>query len=227
MRRRPVHVVALILAGVVATAIAVGVVVWAVGDEDPPGRAGPEMMGPSSTPHGRDGSPSSGRGMHGTDGPGGPAGSGEMAMAVSESEYLAEMVAHHREAVDAARQLVRSDRPEMRAFGESIVRTQSAQIEQMQTWLRTWHPDQPAAEYEPMMGDLSELSGERLDQVFLEDMIGHHMHAVMTSQHLLMRGAEHDEVAALARTIRDDQHTEILQMRRWREQWFAEDGSPN
>lgn len=36
------------------------------------------------------------------------------------------MVAHHQGAVDAAEQLQRSDRPQMRAFGADIVRTQSA-----------------------------------------------------------------------------------------------------
>ena len=53
------------------------------------------------------------------------------AAAASEPEYLAAMIAHHREAVAAARELARSDRPQMRAFGESVVETQTSQIEQM------------------------------------------------------------------------------------------------
>ena len=140
---------------------------------------------------------------------------------VGEADYLAEMVAHHREAVAAARELARSDRAEMRALGESIVATQSAQIEQMVTWLGDWYPDQDAAvDYQPMMRDLTGLSGDDLDRVFLQDMIGHHMAAVMMSQHLLSRGADHVEVADLARSIRDDQHTEIVQMERWLLRWF-------
>ena len=108
---------------------------------------------------------------------------------VGEADYLAEMVAHHREAVAAARELARSDRAEMRAFGESIVATQSAQIEQMVIWLGDWYPDQDAAvDYQPMMRDLTGLSGDDLDRVFLQDMVGHHMAAVMMSQQLLVAG---------------------------------------
>jgi uncharacterized protein (DUF305 family) len=134
------------------------------------------------------------------------------------------MVAHHREAVAAARELARSDRPQMRALGESVVTTQTAQIEQMAAWLVEWDPDAATAvDYRPMMRDLSGLSGDRLDQAFLEDMIGHHMVAVMMSQHLLWRGTDHDQVAQLARSIRDEQHAEIIQMQRWLAQWFDAD----
>jgi uncharacterized protein (DUF305 family) len=143
----------------------------------------------------------------------------------SEPEYLAEMVAHHREAVAAAGELARSDRAEMRAFGESIVETQSAQIQQMNGWLRDLYPEQSrTVDYRPMMRDLSGLSGDRLDRAFLQDMISHHMVAVMMSQQLLGRGYDHDEVAQLARSIRDDQHAEIIQMQRWLAQWFDADG---
>jgi uncharacterized protein (DUF305 family) len=140
---------------------------------------------------------------------------------VSEPAYLAEMVAHHEDAVTAARELARSDRPRMRALGASIVRTQTAQIEQMTAWLREWYPDQPAADYRPMMRDLSGLSGDRLDRAFLEDMIPHHMVAVMMSQRLLVHGTGHAQVADLARSIRNDQHAEIRTMQRWLVRWFG------
>lgn len=58
----------------------------------------------------------------------------------SEFEYLTEMVAHHEEAVAAARELVRSNRPQLRAFGATIVATQSAKIAQMRQWLSRWYP---------------------------------------------------------------------------------------
>ena len=141
----------------------------------------------------------------------------------TEYAYLAEMVAHHEEAVAAARHLRRSPRAEMRAFGQAIVASQSAQIVQMRQWLADWYPDRPEqVDYEPMMRDLTGLSGDRLDRVFLQDMLGHHMVAVMMSQGLLMRGvADHAQVEALAETIRDEQHAEIFQMRRWLRAWFG------
>ena len=141
----------------------------------------------------------------------------------SEPGYLVEMIAHHEEAITAARELSRSDRPEMRELGRSIVAGQSAEVEQMRGWLARWYPDySTTTDYEPMMRDLEGLSGDQLDRVFLEDMIGHHMAAVMMSQQLLARDlAEHPEVAALARSISRSQHREILTMRRWLWEWFG------
>ncbi len=141
-----------------------------------------------------------------------------------EAGYLSRMVAHHREAVAAAAQLTRSDRPQMRAFGADIVKTQSAQIEQMNAWLDQWHPEDPAdRDYQSMMRELTDLSGDALDRAFLRDMTVHHMAAVMMSQQLLARRlATHSEVAELARTVRDQQHTEILRMQRWLSSWYGE-----
>ncbi|MFC7726911.1 DUF305 domain-containing protein [Nocardioides sp. GCM10028917] len=143
--------------------------------------------------------------------------------AASEKEYLAEMVAHHQEAIEAARELRRSDRATMRRFGARIVEAQTVQVEQMESWLAEWHPDDSTdVDYEPMMRDLTRLSGDRLDQTFLEDMVAHHMTAVMMSQHGLASGLfEHDEVAVLAADIRDDQRLEIVRMRGWLHDWFG------
>lgn len=216
MKRLPVLVASLVVAVVVATVL--GVVAVAGRDTTTPVRMGSAMMasGSSSAPGWWDESwasmMSSGPMMMG--------GSG----VASEPDYLVEMVAHHREAVDAAGEPIRSDRAEMRAFGESIGESQSAQIQQMTSWLADWYPEQPTTvNYRPMMRDLSGLSGDRLDEAFLQDMIGHHMVAVMMSQQLLWRGTDHDAVAQLARSIRDDQHTEIVQMQRWLAQWFDAD----
>lgn len=143
--------------------------------------------------------------------------------ALDEAGYLTEMVAHHREAIRAAEELRRSERPAMRALGARIVASQSAQVAQMEGWLAEWYPDeQPDSSYEPMMRDLTGLSGDRLDRVFLEDMIGHHMAAVMMSQQLLARGlADHPQVAALARSVSRSQHAEIFTMREWLWEWFG------
>jgi len=145
------------------------------------------------------------------------------AAATTEFDYLAEMVAHHSEAVAAAEELRRSERPQLRAFADSVIETQSAEIEQMNRWLAQWYPGRSTEmDYRPMMRNLSGLSGESLDRAFLTDMIGHHMMAVMMSQMLLARGvADHQQVNELARSIRDEQHSEILQMREWLADWFG------
>ena len=142
---------------------------------------------------------------------------------VDEYGYLTQMVAHHEEAIAAAEQLSRSDRPRMRQLGATIVSSQSAQVAQMNEWLDAWYPDRAASAsgYQPEMRDLTKLSGGQLDRAFLTDMIGHHVMAVMASQHLLVSGrVEHAEVGDLATTIRDEQRAEIGQMVRWLRHWY-------
>ena len=165
-------------------------------------------------------------GQHmGRAGPPGPTGfMGHMSHASVDSEhgFLVEMIAHHEEAIDAAGELARSDRPEMRDFGTRIIESQSAQVEQMQDWLDEWYADRPdEVDYDPMMRDLDDLSGDELDETFLTDMIGHHMAAVMMSQQLLMLDlADRAAVDRLAEDIRDEQSREIAMMRRWLRDWF-------
>lgn len=144
------------------------------------------------------------------------------AIPTSESDYLGTMVAHHTEAVAAAGQLARSDRPVMRVLGRSIVESQTAQIAQMRSWLARWYPDAPEPSYVPMMRDLSALSGSALDRAFLIDMVPHHMSAVMMSHFLLARGlADHPAVAGLATRIAQEQRREIRTMQRWLRSWFG------
>lgn len=145
-----------------------------------------------------------------------------MADIESEYEYLSSMIPHHEEAVAKARILRdRTNRAEMREFAQSIIDVQTREIEQMEEWLVRWYPDRPArADYQLMMGDYSGMSGNELDVAFLQDMIPHHMAAVMMSQQLLAgRLAEHDEVAGFARDIRDAQMREIRQMSNWLEDY--------
>jgi uncharacterized protein (DUF305 family) len=161
--------------------------------------------------------------------PMGPMGMGMMrevhAMADVETEvdYMVRMIPHHQEAVDSARVLLeRTERTEMQQFARDIIATQSRQIEQMRSWLAAWYPDRDRnVAYEDMMRDYFRLSGDRLDLAFLQDMIPHHMAAVMMSQQLLSGvETEHPELDELATSIRATQTAEIRQMGLWMNEWF-------
>ena len=155
-------------------------------------------------------------------------GTGMSGMAVEdEFGYLAMMIPHHEEAIGNGRLLLEgTDRPEMRAFATSIIDTQTREVEQMRGWLAAWYPGRDSAvDYTPMMRDLTGLRGDALDRAFLADMIPHHMGAVMMSQQLLGQGpAGHAELEPFARTVRDTQHVEIVQMRGWLADWFGATG---
>ena len=184
-----------VLAGLGVTGVGIGLVHGATSTGAHP-MAGTSMMATS-------------RGMHAS---------------ASEASWLREMVAHHRDAITAARELERSQRPAMRRLGLRIVADQSAQVQLMELWLAQWYPDEAddEATYRPMMRDLSGLSGDALDRTFLEDMVPHHMAAVMMAHHLMVRGgAQHDAVADLAATIARDQTREIRWMRARLAEWFG------
>lgn len=157
-------------------------------------------------------------------------GMGQMHRITSEYDYLSQMIPHHQDAVTAAQQLQRSKRPEMRQLGQSIVTTQTAEINEMKGWLARWYPRSPTPAATPTqttMPDLSGLSGDQLDRTFLQHMIPHHMMAIMMSQQLLMHGlAQHPEVTAFARKVRDDQWAEVQKMRQWLVQWFGQQSMP-
>ena len=165
-------------------------------------------------------------GMSSGDGVSGMMGMSDMAVA-DEFSYLAMMIPHHEEAITAAEVLkAGTDRPEMREFAQSIIDTQTREVEQMRTWLATWYPGRDTSvDYTPMMRDLAGLQGDALDRAFLDDMIPHHMAAVMMSQQLLTSGlADHAEVEPFAQTIRDTQRAEIMTMHGWLADWFGVSG---
>ena len=156
---------------------------------------------------------------------GGPGGMmGGMARVESEFDFLTQMIPHHEEAVASARVLLAgTERPAMKAFAERIIQTQSAEVVQMQEWLAAWYPGRDTTvDHRPMMRDLAGLTGDELDRAFLEDMIRHHMMAVMMSQQLVAGSlAEHPQVVSFARSIRDGQRAEIGQMAGWLRDWFG------
>jgi uncharacterized protein (DUF305 family) len=155
---------------------------------------------------------------------GGMGGAGMPAAVASEFDYLAGMIPHHEEAIATARILQRdTERQEMRAFTAAIIETQSAEVDQMKSWLAAWYPGRNRrVVYQPMMRDLVGLTGNALDRAFLNDMIPHHMIAVMMSQQFVMRNlAEHADVVPFAENIRDTQHAEIQMMSRWLRAWFG------
>lgn len=150
-------------------------------------------------------------------------GPGMMESVDSEYEFLIKMIPHHEEAVNKAKILRdNTNREKMKEFAKDIIKVQNQEIKEMKKYLAKWYPNRTNEyKYEPMMGNYEGLSGEELDYVFLEDMIFHHMGAVMMSQQLIMQGLdEHQEVYELANSIRKSQRREIFMMRDWLDNWF-------
>lgn len=137
-------------------------------------------------------------------------------MVGSEREFIEGMIPHHQEAVDTAKEVIErgGSTPEIKQLVENIVVAQEKEIAEMKEWYQDWYGEAYTdnGEYMPMMRELNNLSGAELDQVFLEDMIGHHMGAIMMARSV-QPYVEHDEIAELTENIVSSQSAEIAQMR--------------
>lgn len=139
-------------------------------------------------------------------------------MVKSEREFLEGMLPHHQEAVDTAKEVIArgGSTPEIKKLAEDIVVAQEKEIAMMKSWYQSWYGEAYVADpqaYEPMMRDLSTLSGAALDKVFLEDMVMHHMGAVMMAQSV-QPYIEHKEITDLSKAIVETQTEEIQLMKK-------------
>jgi uncharacterized protein (DUF305 family) len=137
-------------------------------------------------------------------------------MVTSERDFLENMIPHHQEAVDTAKEVLArgATTPDMKALAEGIITAQEKEIADMKMWYKNWYGVDyvDTGVYEPMMRDLSTLEGATLDRIFLEDMIMHHMGAIMMAESVKPY-IEHLEVTALTKAIVETQSNEIEHMR--------------
>lgn len=56
-----------------------------------------------------------------------------------DKAFIEEMVPHHRMAIMMAQRVSSSDKPEIRELANSIIKTQSAEINQMKAWYQEWY----------------------------------------------------------------------------------------
>ena len=52
--------------------------------------------------------------------------------------FLEGMIPHHQGAVEMAKYLENSDKPELRQMGQDIIKAQTTEIEQMKKWMTEW-----------------------------------------------------------------------------------------
>lgn len=137
-------------------------------------------------------------------------------MVASEQEFIEGMIPHHQEAVDTAKEVIArgATTPAIKELVENIVMAQEAEIAKMKQWYESWYgtPYEDTGTYEPMMRELETLSGIGIDQAFLEDMIMHHMGAIMMARSVQPH-IEHEEIQTLTEAIITTQSQEIQEMR--------------
>jgi uncharacterized protein (DUF305 family) len=147
----------------------------------------------------------------------------------AELRFLEGMIDHHQMALDMANDCLKKAQDEtLRTLCQNIITAQSAEIAQMQGWLKDWY----GVEYAPMpmdthsmpgmsmpdpqmmmgmMAGLNQLEGRAYEIAWVESMIDHHDDALHMSERIL-RQVAHDNLRALATAIIKDQAAEIRLM---------------
>ena len=134
----------------------------------------------------------------------------------SEEEFIKHMIPHHQEAVDTASQLTQiTQNPELKKLTADIAAAQENEITMMNGWIqRRYATGTVQANYQPMMRDTSTLSAiTTIEKMRLEDMIQHHMGAIMMAKGVL-KLSPRAEVEAFAKNVIAAQSAEIAQMQK-------------
>lgn len=134
-----------------------------------------------------------------------------------EIRWMREMIDHHGMAIRMARlALQNSEDPGVRDLARGIIRAQTREIGQMQTWLsagyglRGVRPRMTADDMQ-MLHELGSLWGASFDRAFLGAMIGHHQQAIADAEDLLAHGF-HTGLRRLGTNIITTQSAEIGRM---------------
>ncbi len=137
-------------------------------------------------------------------------------MVTSEQSFIEGMIPHHAEAVATAKEVLArgGTTAEIKQLAENIVAAQEKEIADMKAWYETWYkkPYADTGAYTPMMRELEKLSGAELDKAFLEDMVMHHMGALMMAEGVKTY-ITHEELTNLTKAILETQSTEIQKMK--------------
>jgi uncharacterized protein (DUF305 family) len=152
----------------------------------------------------------------------------------TDRAFAGSMIPHHESAVDMGRLAERgAGRAELKSLARQIVRSQRAEIRTLRRIDR-----QLAGEGvkrgrlgldRNMMGmgmNMHGLASARpFDRAFIDMMVPHHLGAIRMSRVELRRG-DSEELRALARDIIDAQTREIRRMRGWRKAWYGSGAAP-
>ena len=151
----------------------------------------------------------------------------------TDGAFIAEMVPHHRLAVDMAQvALERGQQPEIKHLARAIVSTQTEEIRDLEAIHQRLF-DEPLAgadhgtlglpEHQMgMSGDMAVLdTAKPFDRTFIDMMVPHHQGAIRMARIELTQG-EDGELMQIAEAIIAAQSREINQMNSWRTHWYGE-----
>jgi uncharacterized protein (DUF305 family) len=159
-------------------------------------------------------------GMFGNDAMGMHHNSGTATYTGADVMFLQMMIPHHQQAIDISNIALKTSKDsELRALANTIIKAQTAEIVQMEAWLKDSNTNPGMSHSMDGMGgmlddtELSALSaatGKTFDTLWLKGMIGHHDGAIhMTT---MIKDASNADIKAFGENVVRDQSAQIVQM---------------
>lgn len=143
--------------------------------------------------------------------------------------FVEAMTPHHNSAVAMATTAQeRSDREEIQDLADDIVKSQTAEVAQMEKIAAALEAEGVTAgdlgvpEHQMGMSadEMALETADPFDRAFIDMMVPHHQGAIRMARAVLAKG-ESAEVKKLAEAIIDAQSREIGEMNEWRTQWYG------
>jgi uncharacterized protein (DUF305 family) len=159
-------------------------------------------------------------GGHGNDSMGMHHTSDSVAYTGADVMFLQMMIPHHQQAIDISNiALKTSEDSELLALAGTIIKAQTAEIAQMNSWLKDAGASMDMGHSMSGMGGmlddaevsaLSAASGKNFDRLWLKGMIGHHDGAIhMTT---MIEDASNPDIKTFGENVVKDQSVQINQM---------------
>lgn len=140
---------------------------------------------------------------------------------VSEEQFIRDMIPHHQEAVDTSKEIVaRGVNAEEKQLAQNIIDAQTKEIAMMQWWLKDWYANSTwTANYKNMMPNLTIVSWQSLDVLYLQWMMMHHAGAIAMAEWVLKLNPR-DEIKDFANAVIEAQSKEIDTMQQLMMAWM-------
>lgn len=142
----------------------------------------------------------------------------------AERAFLVDMVGHHAMAVEMAQMAKeKATHPELKSMADDIIRSQSAEITTMRTWLKRWYGRSVSPGHmghDADMMKLEQASGAQFEVRWMAIMIMHHTQAIERA-HAVRKYPVHSQVRRLTRDIIRAQTKEIGELQDWLVAWYA------
>lgn len=151
-----------------------------------------------------------------------------------DQHFIEQMIPHHEGAIAMANlALEKATHPEIKTLAEAILKAQTDENQQMQSWYQDWF-GRAVPKGSTVMGGMMSQGGMHMgssqdistlktavdfDKEFIEQMIPHHQMAIMMAR-MLEAGTNRPEMQQLAKNIIKSQSEEIQQMQDWHTNWY-------